>query len=130
MEKIYDDIFKTMVTKNPHLLIPLINEIFDEHYSQESEVILLSDEHRTEKIDGKNEREIITDSYISIENNNYHLECQSNPDGTILFRMVEYDFHIALDDLISRQATRTYSPSSSVPTDICSQAGSVRSQNQ
>ena len=101
MDMIYDNIFKTMVTRNPHLLIPLVNDIFDEHYSYDEKVVLLSDEHQTLQNDYEGD-ERITDSYISINGANYHLECQSNPDGTIVFRMIEYDFHIALD-----QAVRT-----------------------
>ena len=114
MEKVYDNIFKTMVTKNSNLLIPLINEIFGEHYDQKARVILLSDEHQTEKPESEDDSEIITDSYISIDNTNYHLECQSNPDGTIAFRMVEYDFHIALDDALGKGIRRITFPRSAV----------------
>ncbi len=42
----------------------------------------------------------ITDSMIHIGDNLYHLECQSNPDGSMVLRMVEYDFHIALENAI------------------------------
>ena len=46
---------------------------------------------------GKREKkdERITDSAIRIRGSLYHLECQSNPDGSMVLRMVEYDFHIA-----------------------------------
>ena len=114
MEKIYDNIFKTMVTKNPHLLIPLINVAFDEKYDSNEKVVLLSDEHQTEKIDDKDDSEVVTDSYISIAGNNYHMECQSNPDGTIMFRMVEYDFHIALDDALKNDSEIISFPRSAV----------------
>lgn len=100
MTKIYDSIFKTMVTKNPGLLIPLINEVFGTNYDQNTKVLLLSDNHQTEGITESENGEIITDSYIIIQGNNYHIECQSNPDGTMVLRMIEYDFHIALDDTL------------------------------
>lgn len=101
MGKIYDDIFRTLCEKNPKLLIPVINEVFGTHYSMTEKVRLLSGEHHilqdseTEESDGLEER--ITDSCICIENRLYHLECQSNPDGTMILRMVEYDFFIALE---------------------------------
>ncbi len=105
MDKIYDSIFKTMVTKNTNLLIPLINEVFGTEYSLEAKVTLLGDAHVTEWVNEENggkleKKERITDSYIRISGNNYHMECQSNPDGTIVLRMIEYDFHIALDDAL------------------------------
>lgn len=114
MEKVYDNIFKTMVTRNPHLVIPLINEAFDEHYDSNEKVTLLSDEHQTEGVNDEEDGEILTDSYISISGNNYHMECQSNPDGTILFRMVEYDFHIALDDALRNGSEEIAFPRSAV----------------
>lgn len=114
MEKIYDNIFKTIVTKNSRLVIPIINEIFDENHDINSNVKLLSDHHVTEKNDLDDDSEIITDSYISIDGVNYHLECQSNPDGTIVFRMVEYDFHIALDDALRNNKKVIHFPKSAV----------------
>ena len=83
-------------------MIPLINEIFEENYERDVEIIHLSDNHQTEKSEVDEDGEIITDSYFRIQNNSYHLECQSNPDGTIVFRMVEYDFHIALDNALRK----------------------------
>jgi len=101
MEKVFDSIFKTMVTKNPNLLIPLINEMFGTEYALTSRVTLLNDTHQTERIeDEEMETERVTDSYIRISGNNYHIESQSNPDGSIVLRMIEYDFHIALDEAL------------------------------
>lgn len=45
---------------------------------------------------GKN-GERITDSCLGIRNKLYHVECQSTPDNTMIVRMVEYDFAIALE---------------------------------
>ena len=30
---VYDDVFRTMLDKMPQLVIPLVNEIFSQHYS-------------------------------------------------------------------------------------------------
>ena len=100
MSKIYDDIFRTLCEKNTRLLIPVINEVFSTHYKITEETELLSGEHH---ILSKGEQngigEIITDSLIKLAGKIYHIECQSNPDGTIILRMVEYDFHIALENV-------------------------------
>ena len=75
----------------PHLLIPLINEVFHEHYPANEQVIALQNEHMDSATD-----KVISDSYIRIRNKYYHLECQSSPDGTMAVRMIEYEFLIAL----------------------------------
>ncbi len=87
----YDDIWRTIVDRLPHLLIPLINEVFHEHYSMDEPVTALQNEHMDSVTD-----KVISDSYIRIQDKYYHLECQSNPDGTMAIRMIEYDFLIAL----------------------------------
>lgn len=53
----------------------------------------LINEHQTENGDR------ITDSCLSIRDKLYHIECQSTPDNTMVVRMVEYDFAIALSKL-------------------------------
>ena len=88
---VYDDVFRTMIDKLPHLAIPLINEIFSKQYADSEPVTALQNEHM-EIMDGK----VITDSYLKIADKYYHIECQSNPDGTMAIRMIEYDFLIAL----------------------------------
>lgn len=88
---VYDDVFRTMIDKMPHLVIPLINQIFSKQYSDSEPVTALQNEH-LEIMKNK----VITDSYLKIADKYYHVECQSNPDGTMAIRMIEYDFLIAL----------------------------------
>ena len=99
MAQLFDDIFRTLCEKNPHLLIPLINEAFHKNYPMTEKIELLSGEHHILSEHGKSLAERITDSAIRIGNKIYHLECQSNPDGSMVLRMVEYDFHIALENI-------------------------------
>lgn len=87
----YDDIWRTIVDRMPHLLIPLINEVFHEHYPANEQVMALQNEHMDSAAD-----KVISDSYIRIRDKYYHLECQSSPDGTMAIRMIEYDFLVAL----------------------------------
>lgn len=88
---IFDDVFRTIAQKMPFLLIPLINEVFKTTYTEDQEFEQLRNEHY-EKF-GK----IITDSIIRIGGRLYHIECQSEKDGDMALRMVEYDFAIALE---------------------------------
>ena len=88
---IYDDVFRTMLDKMPHLTIPLINEVFSRQYSDSEPVTALQNEHMEIMAD-----KVITDSYLKVADKYYHMECQSSPDGTMAIRMIEYDFLIAL----------------------------------
>lgn len=90
--KIFDSVFKTMCEKTPKLLIPVINEIFKTDYNEKELVTLANNEHIK-----LNLKPIDTDSCIRIRDKYYHIECQSNPDGEMIIRMLEYDFFIALE---------------------------------
>lgn len=76
---IYDDVFRTMIDKIPHLIIPLINEVFSRQYPDSEPVTALQNEH-LEITEGK----VIMDSYLKIADKYYHVECQSSPDGTVV----------------------------------------------
>lgn len=89
---IFDDVFRTLLERMPHLAIPLINEVFHTTYDEDEEISQLRNEHQ-----GK-DGERVTDSCLMIGNKIYHIECQSNPDSTMVIRMVEYDFFIALEN--------------------------------
>ncbi len=88
---LYDDIWRTIVDRLPHLLIPLINEVFHEHYPIEELVTALQNEHMDSTAD-----KVIIDTYIRIQDKYYHLESQSNSDDSMVIWMIEYDFLVAL----------------------------------
>ena len=90
--KIFDDLFRTMIEKMPYLAVPLINEVFHTSYPQDVPIIQLRNEHRQEN------GEIITDSCLKIGDKLYHIECQSTDDTTMAIRMIEYDFSIAVEN--------------------------------
>ena len=94
----YDDVFRTLVTDAPELIISLINEIHGTHFTGNEEVTLLQNEEPQETDDGTVDTRI-TDSYIRILDGNtghfYHIECQSTSDGTIILRIFEYGTRIA-----------------------------------
>ena len=89
---IFDDVFRTICQKMPRLLIPLINEVFMPSYPDDVEFEQLRNEHM--KSSGK----VITDSLLLIESALYHIECQSTDSNSMMLRMFEYDFEIALDE--------------------------------
>ena len=93
---IYDDVFRTMAEKLPHLFLALINEVFGTSFPDDTKIVTLRNEFMTKK--GK----IITDSIFVIEDRIFHIECQSSQDDTMAIRMFEYDFAIALDQAIKR----------------------------
>ena len=89
-EKIFDNVYRTMATKLPELMIPLINEMFGTNYRSDRTIEQLRNEF-FEK-DGK----VITDSIFRIGDKLYHIEMQSTEDNTMAIRMMQYDFAIAI----------------------------------
>ena len=96
----YDDVGKTLLYKCPRLIIPIINEIFDETFDGTEEIIFCRTEYLKNAMTGKAGKRIV-DSCFEIsgkEKKKYHVELQSRTDNTVVFRVFEYDVHIALDD--------------------------------
>lgn len=96
----YDDVFRTLLNDCSGLILPVINEVFGEHYMGDEEIIFSPNEHFLNQQNGK-EEERITDTCFKIigaETKKYHWECQSRPDNSMLVRFFEYDTQIALDE--------------------------------
>ena len=91
----YDDVHRTMLNDCPKLIIPVVNEMFQKKHSDNEKVTLLNNELFINRQNGK-QVERITDTNLLIGSIHYHLECQSTADGTIMYRMFEYDSQIAL----------------------------------
>ena len=91
---IFDDVFRTMVQKMPQLLIPVINEVFKTNYTEQDYIDQSRNEHMEQF--GK----VITDSISRIGHKIYRIECQSTDDSTMVMRMIEYDFAIALEQAL------------------------------
>ena len=89
-DMVFDDVLRTIQERHPQLLIPLINEIFGTHYPANTLVTRLPEGYQ--KIVSK----VVADSCSVIDRHVYHLECQSSKDGTMMLRMVEYDFMLGL----------------------------------
>ena len=49
----YDDVFRTLLNDCSPLIIPMINEIFGEHYTGREKIIFSQNEHFLNRQDGK-----------------------------------------------------------------------------
>ena len=95
----YDDVFRTLLNDCPKLVLPVVNEVFHEHYTGNEVIVFSPNEHFLNRQDGE-ELERITDTCFVVQATaakQYHLECQSTPDNSMLVRMFEYGAQIALD---------------------------------
>ncbi|MCD8364021.1 MAG: hypothetical protein LUC98_13890 [Lachnospiraceae bacterium] len=96
----YDDVFRTLLVDCRQLIIPVVNEVFQENYSGEEEVVFSQNEHFLNQQDGRQEKRITDTSFtiVGVERRKYLMECQSRPDSSMLIRIFEYVTQIALDE--------------------------------
>ena len=92
-DKIWDRIFKTTLLTHPSLFVALVNLVFKKEYQKDVHITNLNTETYN-----KDNSKIIFDTSFIIDGITYHFECQYTNDGAMVFRMFEYDFHIALAD--------------------------------
>lgn len=107
----YDDAFKTVVHDCKSLLIPLVNEVFHEQFSADATVSFSSNEHFLNQPDGIQQKRV-SDALFTIQEaffKNYHWECQSDSDASILIRIFEYASQAALDDAVLERGSLTVS---------------------
>jgi len=93
----YNDVHRIMLNACPRLIIPVVNEMFHKKHSDNERIIVLNNEFFVNR-QGGIQTERVTDTHFLIGNNQYHLECQSSTDGTIMYRIFEYDSQIAMQD--------------------------------
>ena len=61
----YDDVFRTLLTDCKGLIIPVVNEVFGEHFTGKEKVVLKENEIFLRQQDGDEEKRI-TDSSFAI----------------------------------------------------------------
>ena len=95
----YDNVFRTLLDQCPRLVVPLINELFDEANPRDLPIVLRKNGHYRD-VGGK-QKEVVSDSNILVvlpdRTAAYHLECQSTTDRSMTRRMFEYDTSIAME---------------------------------
>ncbi|MCD7751335.1 MAG: hypothetical protein LUI10_06290 [Lachnospiraceae bacterium] len=96
----YDDVLRTLLNDCRQLVIQLVNEVFGENYTGEEEVVFSPNEHFLNQQDGGEDKRITdtTFSIIGTKIGKYLLECQTNPDSSMLVRIFEYSTQVALDE--------------------------------
>lgn len=96
---LWDEIMKREIELYPYLILPVIREVFGREYPADGNISLLSTEYTVSRIHEQGEKllhAIRSDLLLKIESDLYHFECQIEKDGKMVFRMLEYDVHIAL----------------------------------
>ncbi len=96
----YDDVFRTLLNDCKQLLLPVLNEVFDEKYTGNETIVYSINEHFLNMQDGMEDKRV-TDSAFTVigeEAKNYLFECQSTPDSSMLVRIFEYETQVALDE--------------------------------
>ena len=95
----FDDIFKIEIEKMGQLLVPVIERMFHVKASlaDKEEIERLANERYLMDEEQKKISKRFSDSCYKIAGGYYHIECQSTEDGSILFRLAEYNVRIALD---------------------------------
>ena len=92
----YDNVFKTLKSRNKRLFIPVINEVFEKDYPMDSEILALPTEgflmDKETKNGEKDIEEQDNDFLIRIGDEVFLLECQSYDDDSMAIRMAEYAF--------------------------------------
>ncbi len=83
----YDDVFRTLLNDCSKLILPVINEIFGEHYTGEETILFSPNEHFINQQDG-NECLRITDSsfkIVSLETKNIIVNVKASQIAVYLF---------------------------------------------
>lgn len=96
----YDDVFHTLLNDCSQLIIPVINEVFHESYKGNETITFHANEHYINSQDTKLEKRVTDNCFVihGETKKNYHIECQSTSDSSMLVRMFEYGAQIALDE--------------------------------
>jgi len=98
----YDDSFRTLLNDCSELIIPVVNEVFGEHFTGKEKVSLGVNELFIKQDNSRMKKRITYSSFVIISGDNtekrYHIECEEQLDKSILLRIFEYDAQIALNE--------------------------------
>ena len=96
-KNLYDEAAKKMVYDISKVIFPVIREVFGVEYPTDSRIEPLATEYIIRDSGTGQMRQIFNDITFRIQKDIYHFECQLDEDGDMEIRMLEYDFHVALD---------------------------------
>lgn len=97
-DKLWDEIFKSIVDTMPGQLFPLFKEAYGKEYPPGTTIRLLATEHSTYLDDpGRSPSSNLMDIALLVAGTDYyHIECQMHNDWQMVLRMVSYDLHFSL----------------------------------
>ena len=101
-EKTYDSVFWTSVVKMTKFLIPLVNEAFGEHYSENATIRLEAGKQIVEHTDGSldhGEMDALAELTENDITKDYHIEMETWSDKTFAVRIAEYAAGKAYDSI-------------------------------
>ncbi len=105
-EKTYDLALTTMITMLPELIIPFINDIFGENFSDQATLTHLNTKHVVRQINGAMSRRE-ADVLIRITENlllkYYHIELETWFDGKLIIRIAEYGSNFAFEHVLETE---------------------------
>lgn len=129
----YDDVFRTLLADCSELIIPVVNEVFNEKNGENERVIFDLNEHFSGGKSGEQHKRITDSAFVitsdenewktenidewisDIQKRRYHIECETNFGIKILKREFEYDSQIALDNgIVSENKLKVKYPKSAV----------------
>ena len=102
-EKTYDLTLTTMIESLPELIIPFINDIFDEHFTDQAIINRLNTKHVIRHLDGsysKREADVFIKLTEAILIKYYHFELETWFDGKLIIRIAEYGSNFAFENAV------------------------------
>ena len=101
-EKTYDNVLATLVIKMPELVVPFVNEVFSENFTDNAKVIIRYSKHVFNPGGGSLSRRE-TDTFLELSEimikKCYHFECETWFDENIILRVAEYDSTLAFENI-------------------------------
>lgn len=109
-DKLWDEIAKSIADHMPNQLFPLFKEAFGKEYPKGTSIQLLQTEYPIPDKQGTGKLTSIYSDITLLVNgcDLYHLECQMENDKSMVVRMIEYDFHLALRHGVKREAANIF----------------------
>ena len=117
-EKTYDAAFWTALVQLREYAVPLINALFDEHYTEAAKVRIKNNRHSKKGTSGEIQ-ELESDGYMEIEEKehaqDYHMECEAWFKHGYVLKVERYGSSIASENaVLEGDVVNVYHPKSAV----------------
>ena len=96
--KLWDEIFKAIVSAMPSQLFPLFKEVYGREYPKDTPIVVLGSETSSfqEDSNGPPGSTLMDIALLVAGTDYYHLECQLKNDNEMVIRMFAYDVRFAI----------------------------------